>query len=268
MNNKDEYFVYVRMAYFHFITDTLAPIILEHSKNPNRHFVLINDEYSKWEQYTHPYFLIQFLDYYKIRYTIFDEYLNIDDTSEGHLTLDTAIGAFNELPIETFHKYLSPFVDTKIIPFRKVYLTRKGITDNMVLEENNNMYQDHFRVDDESKLEKYFISKNFEILRPENFKNFEEQIKYFYETKILVGLNGAGLTNMLFMQKNQFVIDLLPEVQTPSNQKIYPKLCSFYFTFSWLCEHYYLMVPHKRISSSLIQKIDMFLESNFYDISI
>lgn len=35
-----------------------------------------------------------------------------------------------------------------------------------------------------------------------------EQIKMMAQTKVLVALHGAALTNMLFMQKNQKVVEL------------------------------------------------------------
>jgi capsular polysaccharide biosynthesis protein len=40
--------------------------------------------------------------------------------------------------------------------------------------------------------------------------SFDEQIKISNESKIMIGVHGAGLTNLMFMKKNSFVVEIDP----------------------------------------------------------
>lgn len=55
-----------------------------------------------------------------------------------------------------------------------------------------------------------FIEKNDEFVEEIDFEtlSFDEQIKLSNETKMMIGVHGAGLTNLMFMEKNAFVLEL------------------------------------------------------------
>ena len=54
------------------------------------------------------------------------------------------------------------------------------------------------------------IELGFDIIQFEDF-SFAEQVKIAFNSKVLVSLHGAGLTNMLFMDKGNYVVELRQE---------------------------------------------------------
>ena len=63
------------------------------------------------------------------------------------------------------------------------------------------------KISNESELLPIFNKYQFEIIFPENLR-FEDQIKLYYSSSVLIGLHGAGLTNMMFMQPGSIVIEI------------------------------------------------------------
>lgn len=63
------------------------------------------------------------------------------------------------------------------------------------------------KVSEEEKLYPILKEKGFEILCLEDC-SIEDQLRIFSETKFLVGIHGAGLTNMVFMPKGGKVLEL------------------------------------------------------------
>jgi capsular polysaccharide biosynthesis protein len=63
------------------------------------------------------------------------------------------------------------------------------------------------KISNELELLPIFKKYGFEVIYPENI-SFEDQLRIFYSTSVLVGLHGAGLTNMMFMQSGGTVIEI------------------------------------------------------------
>lgn len=84
----------------------------------------------------------------------------------------------------------------KKAPLRMVYISRKFAEKR----------KSHNEIDVELLVMKY----GFEVIYAENL-TLKKQIELMAETKVLASLHGAGLTNMLFMPKNQIVIELRNE---------------------------------------------------------
>lgn len=95
-------------------------------------------------------------------------------------------------------------------PFRKVFLSRRRMGDRQHLNTNLTVGHDN-RIDSHDLVEEYFQSLGFEIVEPERFASLQEQVNFFYETKVLVSTTSSGLINSVFMQEGQTVIEL----QTP-----------------------------------------------------
>lgn len=53
----------------------------------------------------------------------------------------------------------------------------------------------------------FLKKKNFYIIDPSNL-SFDKEIELFYNAKIVIGLYGAGLTNLIFCRKNCKVVEL------------------------------------------------------------
>lgn len=66
------------------------------------------------------------------------------------------------------------------------------------------------RLSNESEVIKVLKKYNFNVLYSEKL-NFKDQIKIFSSAKFVVGLHGAGLSNIVWMKKNSFLFELKPE---------------------------------------------------------
>jgi hypothetical protein len=120
-------------------------------------------------------------------------------------------------------QYTMPFIDNKEVkPFRKVYVSRKYLNGykkkNYGSELSKRMTRNTYsRIDEEEKLEEFFISNGFEVVAPEDFNSFEEQLNYFYEVKTIAGITGGALTNIMFMQNGGTVIEIMTTLITPAS---------------------------------------------------
>lgn len=66
------------------------------------------------------------------------------------------------------------------------------------------------KIKNESELKTLLEQYGYQIVIAEDL-SFDDQIKIFSQTKVLIGLHGAGLTNMLFMRPEGQVIELRKE---------------------------------------------------------
>lgn len=63
----------------------------------------------------------------------------------------------------------------------------------------------------------------FQVVEASSF-NFEEKIKLFSDAEVVVGLTGAGLTNLLFCNRKAAVLELFPETFV---SYFYASICSY-----------------------------------------
>lgn len=100
----------------------------------------------------------------------------------------------------------------EVKPFRKVFLSRRHMGHRPAPPESPWLtVPNDNRIDDHAAIERYFLSLGYEIVIPDNFTSLEEQVNFFYETEILVSTTSSGITNAVFMQDGQTVVEL----QTP-----------------------------------------------------
>ena len=57
------------------------------------------------------------------------------------------------------------------------------------------------------EIKNFLIDRGFEIVNLEDLSS-ADKIKLMSETKILAGLHGSGLTNVLFMNKDTYLLDI------------------------------------------------------------
>jgi hypothetical protein len=110
-----------------------------------------------------------------------------------------------------FKKYIN---DISIEPHRSVYLTRSKVQkDTASLDKSSARlsFNSDQRVDSETELAETFSKLGYEIVAPEDFKDFEEQLNFFNSVKTLASLTSSGLSNALFMQPGGNII----EISTP-----------------------------------------------------
>jgi capsular polysaccharide biosynthesis protein len=100
-------------------------------------------------------------------------------------------------------------------------------------------------------LSDYFSSIGFEVVCPEDFSSFEEQVEYFNSVKILVSPTSAGIANGLLMQKNQTVVELEVPLVASGRETLHSLYAGLLFPMG----HLFIMVPTMRSSAEIINKI-------------
>ncbi|MCL1990429.1 MAG: glycosyltransferase family 61 protein [Defluviitaleaceae bacterium] len=93
------------------------------------------------------------------------------------------------------YEFFRQFIDQEVMPFRKVYISR-----------NNSKRA----LTNENEIEHVLEAHGFDIIYAERL-TFEEQVKLFSETELLVSGHGAGLANILFMQSGTKLIEIFHE---------------------------------------------------------
>lgn len=170
-------------------------------------------------------------------------------------------------PISTIGECFSQYVkDLNVLPNKKVYLSRKSVKTKTFEFEG---YEKDFidkkisRVYDEEALEIYFKTKGFEIIYPENFLSFEDQINFFYQVKTLVSLSGGGSLNCIFMQPNTNVVELVTYLTTPAGQPYRDGkfIDSHHQFFADACNEkdifYHSVKNSTKLSADIIKKIEL-----------
>ncbi len=93
-------------------------------------------------------------------------------------------------------------------PFRKIYFERKKTQARNLI--NN------------KELKDYLLKNDFEIIVAESL-TFEEQIKLFQESKIIIGVSGAVFSNIIFMKEHTNAVILSPNTKG-SNYYIFQQM--------------------------------------------
>ena len=146
---------------------------------------------------------------------------------------------------EIYDAFMNAYPTEIKLPNKKVYLSRLK-TDNPT----NPMRPQ--RIDDEKKIEDFFIKNGFEIFCRSNFGETDiiSDIKYFRDVSVLVGLSGAGLTNSIFMQPGNTIIEisvpLISHCQHEENFFPEKRILArhlFYGISSFIKNHLYIQIP-------------------------
>ncbi len=179
---------------------------------------------------------------------------------------------------EFFKKYID---NPKVKPYRNVYLTRSKVQKDVskLAEQAAGLsFRSDDRVDSEEELSKTFSELGFEVVAPEDFKDFHEQLNFFYSVKTLASLTSSGLSNALFMQPGGTVV----EISTPlvvispmlsaektvvdmesldgSDPTMAQELHMFYKLIAYLKDHTYLSINNPGRKSADIKKS---IDSNY-----
>ncbi len=122
--------------------------------------------------------------------------------SNQNLHVDTLILTARTAPFPNFNRPLTQktreilSLESKKAPWRKVYISRK-------LAEKRKAHN-------ENQVELLLQKKGIEVVYAENL-NLSQQIQLMSESKLLISLHGAALTNMLFLPPSAKVLELRNE---------------------------------------------------------
>lgn len=252
--------IHIPDNFYHYFADLCTPILAVHSVEPDievivdESFFHFTDEDSSQEAPPYYRFVYEMMDNLKIKYRtikapdltmVISNFIMPKDLTFFDRFLESAVFLKNYI-----EEYI---VDTNVEPYRKVYLSRQAGPNTP-----------GFRVDSEKGLMDYFTSIGFEHTDQNHFANINDQIKFFYETKVVCGLTGSGLTNMLFMKDFQTVIELvsLMEFPGPSDEEpIKEEIHDFYKMMAFDKKHTLINIPnvnkkHEDLTSLISTQID------------
>lgn len=218
--------IYVSGAFYHFFIDSLAIILKLHKQHPGARLILYLDKYEPNKNYDKILsFLFKLLDHLNVKYSTVP-------TSPGYnfapvykfsnfVVIDESINIHNEVTLvdvkyaaDVVIDYLTGGASPLPEPTKKVYISRgiHGVKLGDVSEDYVG-YKDDLRIYEPDKLENVLIENGYEIVHPESkFETIEEQILFMLEVKSLVAVTCSGLTNVIFMQPEQNVIEIQSEV--------------------------------------------------------
>ncbi len=237
-------------SYYHAIADDLAEIVYGLEIYPDSELILDVSEIraslddATWNFFS---FFLKCLDDKKVKYTLvelskFDVvYIN----NFALLTFPFHSGARLDMLSDLFAKYVT---NKKQEPYRKVYVSRKK---NGWQPENVNAinfsYTNDNRIDNHDEIEKIFIDLGFEIVYPEDFATFQEQLDFFYSVKTLASLTSSGAVNAVFMQPQGNLIEVVTPLITVS-----PLVSDTYL------EKYKINAKDYELNINVVQEIHMF----------
>ncbi|MCX2482119.1 glycosyltransferase family 61 protein [Pedobacter sp. MR2016-24] len=206
--------------YFHWFTDALTRLFaLEETSYLNsrdtkkNNFRIILPESYKTKSYIRD--TLEILNY-DAHYYVPNKRLRIKELISCSHTAPT--GNFNS---ELINKIRDRFLIPKKMPDRNIYVSREKASRRKILNEQEVI----------ETLKQF----NYEIHYFEDY-NFKEQLGIMSETKSLIGLHGAGLTNMMFMHKKGKILELRNEGDSHNN-------C--YFSLSSALDHDYYYLSNK-----------------------
>jgi hypothetical protein len=265
-------FLTIQQSVYHFLVDDLGELFQAMKMYPDAEIVIdissVKFEMQKTDSYFFYRFFIDSLKERKIKHKVVDlggyDVIFMDNfylMRSPYYPMDRA---------ETIYNYFLPYVSDKDVePYRKVFLSRKKIEFGNgydIEDKNGNMLSSKQRMDDETKLERFFVSMGFEVVYPEDFSDFDEQVSFFYSVKTLASLTSSGLSNSIFMQPGGNVIEVTsPLVVAAINSDVGTRaplnieIHHFYKHLAFQKNHMYFSIPNTRWSMDEFVK---FVKSN------
>lgn len=145
--------------------------------------------------------------------------------------------------------------DKKIKPHKKVFVSRTKVASKMPKQPFGKLnFLTDERIDDHVMIENFFKDRGFEIIYPEDFDNFEDQLNFFYSVKTIASLTSSGLANSCFMQPGGEVIELMSPMlvnhpilrheETVVSDSVVVEIHSFYQHLCFLKNHLYIGIPN------------------------
>jgi hypothetical protein len=239
--------VLIQNNYFHYFTDFIGPVyafinncIHLNINDVNIIGVDLDAENSIAESFF-PFLehcLEQFSDRINISYTTIAENIFNVGFGEPFIKINKSriidqrdIGTSIDFIYESAKSFSE--ISEEAVPSKKVFISRKNdlakdATDSRTLYEE--------------ECEQFFSSIGFEIVNGESFESIKDEISYFRDASVLVGMTGSGLTNSMFMNPGQTVVEIVCPIKFTDEPKY--EIHNFYKTISMLKKHKYVAVQN------------------------
>jgi capsular polysaccharide biosynthesis protein len=210
LSEKTKILIPIDEAYFHFMTETIASMAALAKANKGAMFVF-SDKFIKglhlgdWVG-SH---LINILDRLSEVYGTSYVFLPKAFYKINNAVLVTKGVSFTKFSNEIYEAF--NFSQKSIpVPNKLIYVSRSNI-DPEKDKGTRKSGLPSFRIHDEEKVEEFFSSIGFEVVYADKL-SITEKVKLFGEAKILAGVTGAGLANIIFMQPGTAIININTEV--------------------------------------------------------
>jgi hypothetical protein len=171
--------------YFHWMTEVLPHIVVMHQANPTIPILIPSN-------YLHFKFIQQSLERLKIAFKTFDVKVALKVKMLFAIPVPH-VGRFNEGLLHSFRDTFIKTINSDAKTHRLLYISRQKAKRRKVINE--------------LELSSFLTSKGFEKVILEDY-TLDEQLQLMHESKMVVSCHGAGLTNIMFMQNGQTVIEL------------------------------------------------------------
>lgn len=250
-------FITLQGSYYHFLMDNATDIIEALEQYPDHELIVDVSgithimELGKVANTFFYEFLIM-LKYHNIKHKVV-KLLDYDVVYMDHFRL-ISYAITSSIEAHKLYEFFLPYVqyvDEK--PFRNVYVSRRKADINtprkLEVPEAGLIY-DGLRIDDEQALEDLFRDYGFEIVYPEDFHGFDEQINFFHSVKTIASLTSSGLSNAVFMQPGGVVIEVTsPIIASPISEdgvegSVQKSIHNFYKDISFLKQHTHLSIQN------------------------
>lgn len=246
-----------RFDFFHCIIDILGTILYEYKKNNNLLF-LINLSHVPASFFCNTYNIFFFDTLNKLG-------INHKIVSLKHNELiEVSNFTYYKNPPMTYDS-LSAIEDSAKdlysaeTPSKKVYLSRKKMTDvkpdSRIFgnqPKDKFLFDDDNRIDNEEIMEEFFSSIGFEIVYPEDFSSFNDQVRYFSNVKMLAGVTGAGMVNSIFMPKGGTILEMTTPLIVLGRESVH----NFYKEIAFVKNHKYISITNFRRSEEILSFIN------------
>ena len=233
VSDRRKYLVLFNLAYFHAIMDTLTLIFRVQAVDPGILFVVYVDR-TRVEISTVFSYMLQVLDANMVEYVVIETPANMRGTGLESVEHPLVSRVTNFSYPANFEPTLADVRNAfdRVLKFaasaggaeldapkgdRKVYLSRRKVGYVELPAEVASRfeyagYTSDLRLSGESELEEYLSGLGFEIVCPEDFSSFEEQVRYMSGVEVLVSSTGSGLMNVGLMPSGGLVVELRCEL--------------------------------------------------------
>jgi hypothetical protein len=236
--NEEKLLVYASPNFYHFFIDTMPHIAYFHKKFPDALIIIHALDIVTLKHWSLMQVLTDYLKANNIKHMILTKsyFLAINNFYVVNCT------DFSDIKMDLIYDIAKTYIeDINKKPTKKVYLSRKNVSQ---------------RIQDEEILENFLKEIGFEIVFPEDFKDFKEQANFFNDVHTLISATSAGITNSIFMQPGGVVIELI--VPKPLVDPI-PGMSSIHSDhFLLMCfnkKHKYFGIRTPRNSNDIVEYI-------------
>jgi len=195
--------------YFHWMCDAL-PRLVQIQGYTEEYPVLIPDKFLKYR------FIIESLQKFEVNYKIYN--------ASKTLTVKELLISSHVAPSGNYEKNIMMRI--------KEVLASKNSDVNSTKIWISREKSKHRKINNENKLKKILDRYNYQIIYPEDL-SFSEQSKIFSKAKVLAGLHGGGLTNIIYLKDNGILFEIRREDDADNN-------CYFTLASELGYKYYYL----------------------------